>query len=57
MDGDSLDGCDSQCTLDIAEAVEFELINLCQSIRVLPVVLYDIEVVGSSEKAGIGRSF
>jgi hypothetical protein len=56
VDGDRLDWCDTKCTLNIAKAVQFELINLCESIRILPVVLYDVEVVGSCEKASVGRS-
>jgi hypothetical protein len=56
VDRDGFDRCDAQCTLDVAKAVQFELVNLGESIRVLPVVLYHIEVVGGCEEAGIGGS-
>ena len=56
VDRDSFDGSDAQCTLNVAEAVQFELVDLGESVGVLPVILHYIEVVGCGEEAGIGGS-
>lgn len=49
MDGHGFDGGDAQGALDVAKAVEFELVDLREGVRVLPVVLYDVQVVGCGE--------
>ena len=54
MDGDGFDGRDAQCSLDDSEAIQLELVNLRQSVRVLPVVLHYIDIVGNGEEAGEG---
>ena len=37
-----------------SEITEHESVYLCQCGRILPVVLYDVDVVGDSEEAGEG---
>ena len=54
MDGDGLWWCHADSTFDIAEVREFELIDLCEGIRVLPVVLDDVNVVANGQEAGEG---
>lgn len=52
MDRDCLDRVDADRSLDFAEAVQLELIDLIQSVRILPVVLNKVDVVGHCEQAG-----
>lgn len=37
-----------------SQAIQPELVNLLQLRRVLPVILYDIDVIGGCEEAGEG---
>ena len=55
MDGHGLNGRDAYGSLDLTETVKLELIDRRQSVRILPVVLHYIDVVGDREQAGICR--
>ena len=57
MYGDCFYGRDAYCSLDFAEAIEFELVDLCELFGVLPVVLHYVDVVGDCEEAGEGGGF
>ena len=57
MDGDGLNRSNSKGFLDLGKTAQTELVDLCQGIGILPVVLDDIDVVGDSEEAGEGGTF
>lgn len=57
MNGDGFDGIDTDCALDFAQAVKLELVDLREGVGILPVVLYDIDVIGDGEEAGEGGGF
>ena len=57
VDRHGFDGCDAYSALNIAEAAEFELVDLREGIGALPVVLHDVDVVRYGEEAGKGRGF
>lgn len=51
----SLDGLDTNGFFNVAETVEAELVDLGESVGILPVVLNDVDVVGGCQEAGKGR--
>jgi hypothetical protein len=57
MDRDSLDRLHANGFFNVAETVQTELIDLSESIGVLPVVLDDVDVVRGGEQASKSRSF
>jgi hypothetical protein len=57
MDGDGFDWSDADGALDVAKAVKLELFDLAHGVRVLPVVLDDVDVIGDGQEAGEGGGF
>ena len=57
MDGDGFDGGDADGALDVAKAVKLERLDLVHRVRVLPVVLDDVDVVVHGEQACESRGF
>lgn len=51
MDGDGFEWRDTDSPLDLAEAAQSELVDLCEGVGVLPVVLYYVDVVRDCEQA------
>jgi len=45
VNGNGLDSVDADCSLDLAEAVQLELIDLSECVWVLPVVLNEVDVI------------
>lgn len=57
MDRDGLDWGGTNCSLDVSQAIKLELVDLAKGVRVLPVVLHEVDVVGDGEEAGEGGGF
>lgn len=45
----------ADCSFDLTQRVEGELVDLIQLVWILPVVLYHVYIVGGCEKASEGR--
>lgn len=55
MYGDGFDRLYANGLFNVAKTVETELIDLGQGVRILPVVLNDVDVIRSGQQAGKGR--